>query len=154
MSLIEAVSQTAPANILGQDFLFFRGGEPLFAFQPFQKPDGFHIGGISLTGSTHTQIIVMDAEVAALIIRDGGQQHCGGCFLSGLRCRGRKGLGVLCDAFLNFIHSTKNLFVLPSVHLQVVLHDGIDTIFTLQKVQTSGKGHGVADAQGFHLVRR
>ena len=80
MPVIEPVGQTAPANVLGQDFLLLRGCKAFLCFQLLQQSDGSHIVGVSLNGCAYTQGIVLNAEITAFGIRNGGQKH-GRCSL-------------------------------------------------------------------------
>ena len=60
---VKGVGKAAPANVLGQNFLFFRGSVPVFRLQSLQGADGLHIAGKLLLGAAFAQMIVGDAEV-------------------------------------------------------------------------------------------
>ena len=69
---IEAVRQTAPAHIRGQDLLLLHRGEAILRLHLLQKPYCCHVVGIPLTGRYCTQSIVGDAVVDAARRQRGG----------------------------------------------------------------------------------
>ena len=72
---IEAVRQTAPAHIRGQDLLLLRRGEAILRLHLLQKSYRCHVVGIPLTGRCCAQAVVSDAVVdAARRQRGGGLQ--------------------------------------------------------------------------------
>ena len=78
MALIKAVSQTAPAHIPREDFLFFRGGKALLGFNLFQSSDSGHICSVFLAAGAVTQLWIGNVKVAALVcgyLRVQGGKH-------------------------------------------------------------------------------
>ena len=63
LAFVKGICKTAPTNISGQDFLFFRCCLPTLKLQLLQQLDGIHIHTKLGLGTTHTQIIVCNAEV-------------------------------------------------------------------------------------------
>ena len=87
VALLEAVSQTAPAHILGQNLLLFRRGETALRLQLFQQPDGSDIAGEFFAGGAHAQSVVVDVVVMALFLRDFRVKDGGRDFSGSARCR-------------------------------------------------------------------
>ena len=67
MTLIKAISKTAPANIAVQDFLFFGCGKAFFILDALQAPYCCNIGGVLFAWCSKAQLIVCNTEVMALI---------------------------------------------------------------------------------------
>ena len=72
---IEAVCQTAPTHILGQNLLFLRRGGAILRLHPLQKPYRRHVVGIPLAGRRCAQGIVGDTVVDAAREQRGGGLH-------------------------------------------------------------------------------
>src|SRR5699024_10154559 len=60
---VKGIRQPAPANVLGQDFLFFRGSVPVLIFQGLQSADGLDVAGKLLLGPALAQMLVSDSKV-------------------------------------------------------------------------------------------
>ena len=118
MAVIEPVGQTAPAHIVGENFLLLGSGVPSFGFQLIQGLDRSHIPGVFLTGASFTQVIVHDAEVLSVDLR-----------------LGRFFLQRTFDPTDDLQH----LRILPTGYLGVVLNDGILSVLALDKIQTAGE---------------
>ena len=73
--LVEAVRKPAPAHILREDLLLFRGGEALLCLQLFKKPDGGDIVCVPDAGSADADLIVCDTVVMALGVGDVRVKH-------------------------------------------------------------------------------
>ena len=61
---VKGIRQPAPTDVLGQDFLFFRGSVPVLIFQGLQSADGLDIASKLLFGPALAQMLVGDAEVS------------------------------------------------------------------------------------------
>ena len=112
---VKGICQTAPADIVRQDLLFFGSSVSVLALQLEQGLDGFHISCKFLFRSTFTDVVICDVEVHRRNRRD----------FSG------------CEGLLNLSDDVHDLRILPAVHLCIVLNDGIFPIHTLNKVQTA-----------------
>ena len=112
---VKGICQTAPADIVRQNFLFFRSSVSVLALQQEQGLDGFHISCELLLRSTFTDVVIRDVEVHRRNRRD----------FSG------------CEGLLNLSNDVHDLRILPAVHLCIVLNDGIFPIHALNKVQTA-----------------
>ena len=155
MPVIEPVGQTTPTHILGQHLLFLRCCQPVLCLQLLQQFDRSHIVGIPLTGCTNAQIIVGDAEITALTAGNLRQQHRSSGPCPGFGRRGSHQLLRRYDGFLDPLHHIQHFLVLPSGYLSVVLHDGIDAILAVDKIQTAGERlSGVHGTQRLHLCGR
>ena len=78
--VIEAVGKATPANILSQNSLLVRRGQPVFFLQLLQEPDCSHIPIEPFAGSTDTNRIIRDLEVVALGHGNFGKQNRRGHF--------------------------------------------------------------------------
>ena len=63
---IEAIGKTAPAHITGKGLLFLRRCQPIFLFDPLQRADGGHVGGVLFRLAAHAQRPVCDVKVVPL----------------------------------------------------------------------------------------
>src|SRR5699024_3101019 len=61
---VESVRQAAPADVLGQDFLFFRGSAAPLRLDGLQGTDGLNVAGKLLLWPAFAQMLVGDAEVS------------------------------------------------------------------------------------------
>ena len=112
---VKGICQTAPADIVRQNFLFFGSSVAVLALQLEQGLDGFHISCKLLLRSTFTDVVIRDVEVHRRNRRD---------FFG-------------CEGLLNLSDDVHDLRILPAVHLCIVLNDGIFPIHALNKVQTA-----------------
>ena len=60
---VKGICQPAPADIIGQCFLFLRCRIPVLVFQGFQRVDGIHVGTEFLLGAAFTKVKAVDAIV-------------------------------------------------------------------------------------------
>ena len=60
---IKGICQPAPADIIGQRFLFLRCRIPVLIFQGFQRVDGIHVGTEFLFRTAFTEVKAVDAIV-------------------------------------------------------------------------------------------
>ena len=60
---IKGICQSAPADIIGQRFLFLRCRIPVLVFQGFQRIDGIHVGTEFLFRTAFTEVKAVDAVV-------------------------------------------------------------------------------------------
>lgn len=60
---VESVRKPAPADVLGEDMLFLRGGVSVFAFNLLQRGDCLDVAPEFLLSAAFAEIIVHDAEV-------------------------------------------------------------------------------------------
>ena len=63
---VECLWQTAPADIAGEDFLFFRGGKTIFILNPFECLNGGKVRLEFCLCATLAQMLVCDAVHMAL----------------------------------------------------------------------------------------
>ena len=101
----------------------------MLLFQLEQGADGFDVPCEFLLRSTITDVIIRDVEVYRRNRRD----------FSG------------CDGLLKLSDNVHNFSILPSVHLGIILNDGILAIYTLHEVQTTRQISGIHCTQGFSL---
>ena len=60
---IKGICQSAPADIIGQRFLFLRCRIPVLVFQGFQRIDGIHVGTEFLFRTAFAEVKAVDAVV-------------------------------------------------------------------------------------------
>ena len=112
---VKGICQTAPADIIRQDFLFFGSSVSALTLQLEQCLDGFHISCELLLRSTFTDVVIRDVEVHRRNRRD----------FSG------------CEGLLNLSDDVHDLRILPAVHLGVVLNNRVLTVPAMNEVKTA-----------------
>ena len=63
LAWVKGIGQAAPAHILGQRLLFFRGGGSILRFQQFQNINGGHVVAELGFRAAFAQVIVRDVEI-------------------------------------------------------------------------------------------
>ena len=112
---VKGICQTAPADIVRQNFLFFRSSVSVLALQQEQGLDGFHISCELLLRSTFTDVVIRDVEVHRRNRRD----------FSG------------CEGLLNLSDDVHDLRILPTVHLGIVQNNRVLTVLAMNEVKTA-----------------
>ena len=112
---VKGICQTAPADIVRQDLLFFGSSVSVLALQLEQGLDGFHISCKFLFRSTFTDVVIRDVEVH----RRNGWNFSG------------------CDGLLNLSDDVHDFGILPAVHLGVVLNNRVLTVPAMNEVKTA-----------------
>ena len=126
---VKGICQTAPTDIIRQDLLFFGSGVPVLAFQFEQSFNGCDVSCEFLLRPTFTDVVIRDVEVH----RRNRWDFSGG------------------DGLLKLIDNVHDFGILPSVHLGIILNDGVLAIYTLYEVQTPRQISGIHCTQGFSL---
>ena len=112
---VKGICQTAPADIVRQNFLLFGSSVAVLVLQLEQGLDGFHISCKFLFRSTFTDVVICDVEVHRR---------------NGWNFSGRNGL-------LNLSDDVDDLRILPAVHLGIVPNDGVLTVPAMNEVKTA-----------------
>ena len=126
---VKGICQTAPTDIIRQNLLFFGSGVPVLAFQFEQGFNGFDVPCELLLRPTFTDGGIRDVEVHRRNRRD---------FSGG-------------DGLLKLSDNVHDFGILPSVHLGIILNDGVLSIYALYEVQTTRQISGIHCTQGFSL---
>ena len=126
---VKGICQTAPTDIIRQNLLFFGSGVPVFAFQFEQGFNGCDVSCEFLLRSTFTNVVICDVEVH----RRNRWNFSGG------------------DGLLKLSDNVHDFGILPSVHLGIILNDGVLSIYALYEVQTTRQISGIHCTQGFSL---
>ena len=112
---VKGICQTAPADIVRQNFLLFGSSVAVLVLQLEQGLDGFHVSCKFLFRSTFTDVVICDVEVHRR---------------NGWNFSGRNGL-------LNLSDDVHDLRILPAVHLGIVPNDGVLTVLAMNEVKTA-----------------
>ena len=112
---VKGICQTAPADIIRQNLLFFRSGVSVLTLQLEQGLNGFDISCELLLRPTFTDVVISDVEVHRRNRRD----------FSGS------------NRLLNLSDDVHDFGILPSVHLGIVLNDSVLAIHALNEIQTA-----------------
>ena len=126
---VKSICQTAPTDIIRQNLLFFGSGVPVLAFQFEQSFNGCDVSCEFLLRPTFTDVVIRDVEVH----RRNRRNFSGG------------------DGLLKLSDNVHDFGILPSVHLGIILNDGILSIYALYEVQTTRQISGIHCTQGFSL---
>ena len=126
---VKGICQTAPTDIIRQNLLFFGSGVPVLAFQFEQSFNGCDVSCEFLLRSTFTDVVIRDVEVH----RRNRWDFSGG------------------DGLLKLSDNVHDFGILPSVHLGIILNDGVLSIYALYEVQTTRQISGIHCTQGFSL---
>ena len=112
---VKGICQTAPADIVRQNLLFFRSSVSVLTFQFEQGLNGFNVPCELLLWSTFTNVVIRDVEVYRRNRRD---------FSGG-------------NGLLDLSDNVHDFGILPSVHLGIVLNNGVFAIHALYEIQTA-----------------
>ena len=112
---VKGICQTAPADIVRQNLLFFRSSVSVLTFQFEQGLNGFNVPCELLLRSTFTDVVIRDVEVYRRNRRD---------FSGG-------------NGLLDLRDNVHDFGILPSVHLGIVLNDGVLAVHALYEIQTA-----------------
>ena len=112
---VKGICQTAPADIVRQNLLFFRSGVSVLTFQFEQGLNGFNVPCELLLRPTFTDVVIRDVEVH----RRNRWNFSGG------------------NGLLDLSDNVHDFGILPSVHLGIVLNDGVLAIHALHEIQTA-----------------
>ena len=112
---VKGICQTAPADIVRQNLLFFRSSVSVLTFQFEQGFNGFNVPCELLLRSTFTDMVIRDVEVYRRNRRD---------FSGG-------------NGLLDLSDDVHDFGILPSVHLGIVLNDSVLAIHALYEIQTA-----------------